>query len=165
MKTVLAAAALAASVCAGPLAAQGTVAFGGLRHDSALPVEVAADSLAVDQADGSATFTGNVRVSQGDMRMTAGEVRVAYADTGGGIESLAASGGVTLVNGAEAAESQEAVYTIDDGTVVMTGDVILTQGANALSSDRLVIDLNAGTGRLDGRVRTVFRPGDTGTGE
>jgi lipopolysaccharide export system protein LptA len=40
----------------------------------------------------------------------------------------------------------------------MTGDVVLTQGQSALSSERLVIDLATGTGRLDGRVRTVFRP-------
>jgi lipopolysaccharide export system protein LptA len=41
----------------------------------------------------------------------------------------------------------------------MEGDVLLTQGQNALSSERLSIDLNAGTGRLEGRVQTIFVPG------
>jgi lipopolysaccharide export system protein LptA len=43
--------------------------------------------------------------------------------------------------------------------VEMEGDVLLTQGQNALSSQRLSIDLNAGTGRLEGRVQTIFVPG------
>ena len=41
----------------------------------------------------------------------------------------------------------------------MEGDVLLTQGQNALSSQKLRIDLNAGTGRLEGRVETIFMPG------
>ena len=41
----------------------------------------------------------------------------------------------------------------------MEGDVLLTQGQNALSSEQLSIDLNAGTGRLEGRVKTIFVPG------
>lgn len=145
-----------------PALSQTGVAFGGLSHDTSLPVEVTADRLEVDQADGSATFVGNVVVGQGDMRMSAGEVRVEYA-TGeastGEIERLFASGGVTLVNGSEAAEAAEAVYTIDTGTVVLTGGVILTQGQNALSADQLVIDLQAGTGTLTGRVKTIIQSG------
>jgi lipopolysaccharide export system protein LptA len=69
-----------------------------------------------------------------------------------------ATGGVTLVNGAETAEAQEAVYTISDGIVVMTGDVLLTQGTSAISGSRLNVDLNAGTGLMEGRVTTVFVP-------
>lgn len=144
-----------------PVLAQGTdIAFGGLSHDTSLPVEVASDSLQIDQADGTARFSGNVLITQGEMRLSAGEVRVVYASGAAGrISEMQASGGVTLVNGAEAAEAQEAVYSIDRGTVEMTGDVLLTQGQNALSSNSLVIDLNSGTGTLEGRVRTVFQSG------
>ena len=41
----------------------------------------------------------------------------------------------------------------------MDGNVLLTQGQNALSSERLDIDLDKGTGRLEGRVQTIFVPG------
>ncbi|WP_102110304.1 LptA/OstA family protein [Kandeliimicrobium roseum] len=150
-----------------PVMAQNTnIAFGGLKHDSSQPVEVSSDSLEVNQADGSASFKGNVVVTQGEMKMTAALMTVLYAQGGQGggsqIQKINASGGVTLVNGSEAAESQEAVYSLDTGTVVMTGDVLLTQGATALSSNRLVIDLNAGTGTMEGRVKTVFQTGTNG---
>ena len=151
---------------ASPLAAaaQGAqIAFGGLKHDASLPVEISADQLTVDQADGSATFTGNVLIGQGEMRLSAGKVRVEYTsgagDATGRVSRLVASGGVTLVNGAEAAEASEAVYTIDTGMIVMSGSVILTQGRNALSADRLVVNLTNGTGTMDGRVKTILQTG------
>lgn len=154
---------MAGILSAGAALAQGTsIGFGGLRQDTSLPVEVAADALAVNQTDGTATFEGNVLVTQGEMRLSADNVLVLYAGEGaasGQIRELQATGNVTLVNGAEAAEAQSAVYNIDGGSVVMTGDVILTQGATALSGERLTIDLTAGTGRMEGQVRTIFQTG------
>jgi lipopolysaccharide export system protein LptA len=141
------------------MAQQAQVAFGGLKQDTSLPVEIEADSLTVNNADGSAEFTGNVLVGQGDMRLRAGAIRVEYGADGRTIDRLVASGGVTLANGAEAAEAREAIYTIASGEVVMTGDVLLTQGQTALSGQKLVIDLKAGTGRMEGRVQTTFIPG------
>jgi lipopolysaccharide export system protein LptA len=140
-------------------AQQGTVAFGGLRQDTSLPVEIEADSLTVNNADGSAVFTGNVLVGQGEMRLQAGVVRVEYGTDGTTIDRLFASGGVTLANAAEAAEAREAVYSIASGEVVMTGDVLLTQGQTALSGQKLVINLQSGTGTMEGRVQTTFTPG------
>lgn len=143
--------------------AQGTtLAFGGLQHDASLPVEVAADNLKVDQSDGSAEFTGNVLVSQGTMKLASASLRVEYASDGqaGDIDRMLASGGVTFTNGLEAAEAEEAIYTLSSSAVVMTGDVVLTQGSNAIMGERLVIDLATGTGNMEGRVRTIFQTGD-----
>lgn len=144
-----------------PVLAQGTgVTFGGMRADTTQPVEVSADRLAVNQNDGAATFTGNVIVGQGEMRLSAAEVRVEYA-TGDQrkIERLRATGGVTLVSGPDAAEAAEAVYTIDSGEVVLTGSVLLTQGQNALSGEKLTVNLKSGTGVMEGRVRTILQTG------
>lgn len=154
---------LSIGLLAGQAAAQGTeVGFGPFAHDSTQPVEITAESLSVDQADGTAVFAGNVLVGQGDMRLAASEVRVRYAEsqgtTQGRIESLLASGGVTLVSGQDAAEASEAVYTVDSGTIVMSGDVVVTQGRLALSSQKLTVDLNTGRGLLEGGVRTVLQP-------
>ena len=144
---------------AAALAQDAAIRFGGLKQDTSLPVEVKADSLAVNQADGSATFTGNVLVGQGEMRLSASTVRVEYGQGGKSIEKLHATGGVTLASAKDAAEAREAVYTIASGSVVMTGDVLLTQGASAISGQKLVIDLKAGTGRMEGGVSTIFVPG------
>lgn len=141
------------------VAQNATIAFGGLKQDTTLPVEVQADQLSVNNADGTAVFTGNVLVGQGEMRLTAAEVRVKYAADGKAIDQLLAVGGVTISNLADAAEAREAVYTIDTGMVVMTGDVLLTQGASAIAGQKLTLDLKAGTGLMEGRVSTTFVPG------
>lgn len=162
MMTVLPRAAATVLALVAPALAQETdVGFGGLTQDTSAPVEVASDSLAVDQAEGTATFSGNVLVTQGTLRLAADRIRVVYAGEAddGRIRELRAEGSVTLANGAEAAEAEAAVYDIDAGRVVMTGNVVLTQGQTALSSERLVLDLNSGTGSLEGRVRSVFQPG------
>ena len=136
------------------------VAFGSLQEESDLPVEVNADSLSVDQDNGSAVFSGNVRISQGTMRISAPEVQVFYNDSSSGIARLEASGGVLLVDGPDAAEAQNAIYSIEDGTVVMTGDVLVTQGVNTLQSEKMTVDLETNTARMEGRVKTIVRTGD-----
>ena len=140
-------------------AQQANIALDGLKQDPSLPVEIGADQLAISQADGSATFTGNVAISQGALKLAAAMVVVEYTDDGQGIRSLHATGGVTFASADDAAEAREAVYTIETGQIVMTGDVLLTQGSNAISGQKLVIDLTAGTGVMEGRVQTVFQPG------
>ena len=140
--------------------AEGTnIAFGGLKADTTLPVEINADALSISQADGMAVFSGNVMVTQGVMKLSANEMRVQYAADKKDIEKLFASGKVLLVNATDAAEAEQAVYTIASGQVEMTGNVLLTQGQATMAAQKLVIDLKTGTGRLDGRVTTTFVPG------
>jgi lipopolysaccharide export system protein LptA len=140
-------------------AAEGTnVPFGAIKADPTLPVEVTADTLDVNQADGTALFTGNVVVGQGEMRLSAQRVQVIYNAEADGIERLEAEGDVVLVNGPDAAEADRAEYTVGAGVVVMTGDVLLTQGANALTSDRMTVNLTTGTANMAGRVKTILNP-------
>lgn len=162
MKSFLASTALIIALLAAPLtaAAQGAdVALGGADYDADAAVEVTADSLSVDQGDGSAVFEGNVLVVQGDLRLSAGRITVEYRD-GGGIARLVASDGVTFTSGAEAAEAQEATYELGSRRIVMSGDVLLTQANTAISGERLTIDLESGTGRVEGQVRTILQTGD-----
>jgi lipopolysaccharide export system protein LptA len=159
LRHVVALCTLLAIAAALPAGAQ-TVAFGGIRADTTAPVEITADSLSVDQTDASATFSGEVVIVQGAMRLTAAVVRVEYGKDGQNrIERLHASGGVTLVSAAEAAEASEAVYTVISGLIVLQGDVLLTQGPNVLSGQLLTVDLTTGQATMQGRVQTTLQPG------
>lgn len=137
-------------------AAAANLAFGNSRETSDLPVQVEADQLDVNQKDGTATFSGNVLISQGEMLLSAPTVLVVYAEDNKKIIRLTASGGVTVANGADAAEAQNADYDIDAGTVLLTGNVLVTQGQNVMSGDRVVLNLDAGTAVAGGRVRTTL---------
>ncbi|MEI2685310.1 MAG: lipopolysaccharide transport periplasmic protein LptA [Cypionkella sp.] len=140
--------------------AEGTnVTFGGIKADTSLPVEVTADSLSVNQADGQAVFSGNVLVTQGEMRMTAAEITVQYEEGGKGIKTLHATGKVLLISAADAVEADTALYTIATGQVALTGSVLLTQGQATISGQQMLVDLKSGTGKMQGRVTTTFIPG------
>jgi lipopolysaccharide export system protein LptA len=160
MRSVLAAVIVAALA----LPASGQQVPFGESHDAGQPVEITSDRLDLDQAAGTAIFTGGVKVGQGALRLAADRVEVFYDEGGeesGTVRRMVATGNVTLSNGEQAAEGERATYEVATGIVEMEGDVLLTQGQNALSSQRLSIDLNAGTGRLEGGVQTIFVPGST----
>lgn len=139
----------------------GQVAFGNTQQDRNLPVEVTSDSLSVNQADNTATFTGNVVIGQGEMRLAAPEVLVVYLPDRSGIESLRASGGVTLVSGDDAAEAERADYNISTGMIELRGNVLLVQGTNAITGETMFVDTSAGTAQVSGRVKTILQPGQS----
>lgn len=162
VRSLLWSAILGLAVCAGSVTqslAQGAgISLGVSNHDSTSPVEITSESLELDQAGGAAIFTGNVIVAQADIRMTCQNMRVEYGEGGQNqIKVIRMSGGVTFVSATDSAESDQAVYTLDDEMLVMTGNVLVTQGPTALSSDRLVYDLQSGNGRLEGNVKTVLQ--------
>lgn len=137
--------------------AQTNINLGGIAADPTAPVEVTADSLTVDQATGTAIFSGNVLIGQGDLRVAAQQVQVVYDGDTGDITLLLATGNVTFVTETEAAEAETADYNLRAGTLTMTGNVLLTQGASAISAERMTVNLTEGTAQMDGRVRTVFQ--------
>lgn len=152
---------LSFAALSGPAFAQDTqVAFGATQQDASLPVEVTADSLDINQATGTAIFSDNVLIVQGEMRLSAQRVLVVYSADAKSISKLEATGGVTLVSGQDAAESERADYSIDDGLIVMTGNVLVSQGPSAITADEMSIRLEDGTAEMSGRVKTILQTGD-----
>ena len=155
MKTVIAL--LMALASASPAFAQTNINLGGISTDPSAAVEISADNLSVDQDTGTAVFSGNVVIGQGALRLSAGSVRVVYAEETGDIAQLMASGGVTFATDTQAAEAASADYNLTTGQLILSGNVLLSQGASALSADKMTVDLTSGTAQMSGRVRTVFQ--------
>lgn len=80
------------------------------------------------------------------MKLAAGEVKVSYGADKKSIETLVASGGVTVTNLGDVAGAKEALYTIASGVIVLSGDVLLTQRAVGDGGLRLTINLRTGPG-------------------
>jgi lipopolysaccharide export system protein LptA len=146
-------------------ASSAEVQFGEGGPTSGQPVEVTADSLQMDRDAGTALFRGNVLIVQGPLRLSGAEVDVLYGPGVEGetqVERVEARGGVTLVNGSDAAEGEEAVYSVASGEVVMTGDVLLTRPDAAMTGERLRVNVDDGTGVMEGGVTVVFTPENGG---
>ncbi len=136
----------------GPALAQGPgSALKG--HDSSQPVDIAAERIEVQDRADRVLITGNVDVRQGNLRLNAPRITVAYASTDGiDIERIDATGGVVLRSPEETARSQSAVYDLGQGIVTMLGNVQLTRGGDNVQGGRLVIDLDTGRAVMDGGV-------------
>ena len=144
----------------GAAAQEATLAFEGLRSGAGQPVEITADVLSVNQKDSTASFTGNVLVIQGELRLSADEVLVDYLQGDKSkIDKLHANGHVLLATSSEAAEAENAVYSLTTKQIEMTGNVLLTQKDSAITGQKLTVDLATGTGKMEGRVKTVLQPG------
>lgn len=139
------------------------LSMGAMKVTADQPVEVTSDELQVDQTANTATFKGNVIVIQGDMRLSSNSVLVEYGPSEPGgrsrIQKMTATGEVIMTSPTESAEGREAVYTVADRTLVMTGDVVVTQGPSVITGQRMVVYLDTDTAVMEGRVRTVIETG------
>ncbi|MBC6443230.1 MAG: LptA/OstA family protein [Rhodobacteraceae bacterium] len=139
--------------------AQGTsISISPTPRDNSLPVEVTADNLTVEQTTNSAVFTGNAKVVQGALVLSANSIMVRYNNEQSAIDLVEATTNVIFSNGAEMAEARRGIYRVASGRIDLTGDVLLVQGSNAISGDALTLDLNTSTGAMTGNVKSVFIP-------
>lgn len=150
-------AAMALSLLPVTLFAQtGGISFDTSSFDRSLPVEVTADSLTVSQDTGIATFSGQARVKQGELRLGADEITVIYNADQSQIKEIRAAGSVVFTDGTDTAEAQTAIYDIGSENVELSGDVLLLQGSTAIAGDRMDLDLKSGRASIQGNVRTTI---------
>ncbi|MEM8978711.1 MAG: lipopolysaccharide transport periplasmic protein LptA [Pseudomonadota bacterium] len=133
-----------------------SIAFGGIANAPDAPVEITADALSLNQEAGTAQFNGNVVIGQGTLRLSAARVDVFYKAGAQEIDRMEATGGVTLVNGEDAAEARRADYNLSKQQLIMRGDVLVTQGPNALMAEEMILNLETGQAQMQGRVRTIL---------
>lgn len=150
-----------------------------LQHDTGLPIEITADSLEVLQEQNIATFQGNVDAVQGDMVLSADQLRVHYRSGADGepapagdssIRRIEAEGNVFLSSPRETAQGAVGTYDVAANRVTMEGSVVLTRDDNVIRGERLEMDLVSGRSQMfaaipstEGgdaaqRVRALFTP-------
>ncbi len=151
MSRTLAIASLAAFATTAALAGS---ALGQARHDTAAPIDFAAQSIELQDRANRAILSGGVRITQANMTLTAARVTVSYTgqviDGSPSVSRFDASGGVTVTRPDQTARAQYGVYDINRRVITMLGGVTLTQGANTVSGGRLTINLDTGRASIDG---------------
>jgi lipopolysaccharide export system protein LptA len=163
-------------------------ALQGFQQNRGQPVQIEASRLEVRDKDKVATFTGSVKVVQGDTTLRCKSLRVFYdqqskdgqqaqaatqasqtmkaaAPGPGGssqISRLEASGGVTVTQKDQTATGDTALFDMKSNTVTLAGNVLVSQGPNVMRGERLVVDLTTGVSRVDagkGPVRMLIQQG------
>lgn len=162
---------LSLGLLAGPLLAQTTVSdpagFGSLAESADEQVNVTANALEVDENASTATFSGEVVVIQGDMRLEAPMLVAIYGEGGpSDLENFTTSGGrTTMETEDQTVVADTAFYDFSLRVLTFTGDVVVVSASGTVGAEKLVIDTRAGTSSFsgsqssDGRVTSTFTPG------
>jgi lipopolysaccharide export system protein LptA len=145
---------------AGPAWAQG---FAGV--DSNAPVDYAADRIEVQDRAHRVVLSGNVDITQGDLRLRAQRITVNYTRAGSlQIQRMIAGGGVQVQRGNQSARGDVAVYDLNRRIITMAGNVALNRGGDTLNGGRLVINLATGVSSVDGQSSGAAGIGGTSRG-
>ena len=149
----------ARSFLAGAIAAGiAALAFGSTAGAQAIsgfntnqPVDYAADRIELQDRQKRVVLSGDVQITQGDLRLTAGRTTVAYTDNGSlRIQRIDATGGVVVTRGDERATGSAGVYDFNRRVIVLSGGVHLRRGTDTLNGGRLTMDLKSGLSTVDG---------------
>src|SRR5437899_12498160 len=179
-----AAAALAlALIASGDALAQGAMsgvpnAMQGFSQNRDQPIQIEAAALEMRDKKKEATFSGNVKVVQGDTTMTSKTLVVFYdsppspaarpaattkaatksapiqsATPGPGgsssMKRLEARGSLVVTQKDQVVTGETAVFDTKTNLITMLGGVVLTQGKNVLRGDRLMVDMGTGVSRVE----------------
>jgi lipopolysaccharide export system protein LptA len=152
-------------------------AMQGFSQNRDQPIKIEAASLEMRDKKKEATFSGNVKVVQGDTTMTSKTLVVFYDSTsapaaapapaakatksapiqsttpgpGGSssIRRLEAKGSVVVTQKDQVVTGETAVFDTRSNLITMLGGIVLTQGKNVLRGDRLMVDMTTGVSRVE----------------
>lgn len=152
-----------------PLAlAASTAATAQSSHNSAAPIDFGAEHIELQDRANRVLLTGNVRITQAEMTLTAARMTVTYTGEiqqgSPQVSRLDAAGGVTVTRPDQTARSQYAVYDLNRRVITMIGGVTLNQGSNIVQGGRLSINLDTGRATIDGSGVGGSMPGTTSQG-
>ncbi|MGH6675387.1 MAG: LptA/OstA family protein, partial [Xanthobacteraceae bacterium] len=181
------------AVAQGPQSGQRGLLPGARGQDQNQPVQIDARSLDVHDKSKTATFSGNVKVVQGDTTMTCKTLVVFYGheigitgnkpvaatnSTSGtvpdaqNIRRIEARGGVTVVSRDQTASGDLGVYDLATKTITLSGNVVVTQGKNVIHGARVIVDTVTGNAHVEsapgsarGGVRALIIPQKGQNGE
>ena len=169
-------------------------AMQGFSQNRDQPIQIGAASLEMRDKKKEATFSGNVKVVQGDTTMTSKTLVVFYENSGqsaqqpanakaakaapmqaatpgpsgsSSIKRLEARGNVVVTQKDQVVTGETAVFDTKTNLITMLGRVVLTQCKNVLRGDRLLVDMTTGVSRVEsdsGRVQGLFINNQQGQG-
>ena len=142
-----------------------------IRRNSNEPINVSADNFIAEKEPVKSgpgvingTYSGNVVITQGDIRMRADTVRINVIANKP--NKIYADGNVVVVSASGTATGDHGVYDVAPRLVTLTGHVVLTKEKDVMRGAQLTVNLVTGVAQLGGgvagthggRVQGLFTP-------
>jgi lipopolysaccharide transport protein LptA len=128
------------------------------------PLSIESEELEAYQKEGARRllFRKNVRVKQGDLRLTSAALEAVYPADSSQPDRLTATGNVILVQGTRNARCDTAIYDRASAELTCRGSAVYREGDNRLSGDVIEIDLTTERVRVTGSAAVLIEPEDSG---
>ncbi len=128
------------------------------RNNANADINVSSDTFQADLSAKTGTYSGNVIVTQGDIKLRASSVRVTTLN--GDPDKVIATGNVVVDSPASGtATGENGVYDVKPKTVTLNGNVVLKKGKDVMRGARLTVNLVTGSATLGGGVKSQGTPG------
>lgn len=149
-------------------------AFAGFGSNDGEPIDIEASELRVEDGNNTATFVGDVVVTQGETSLKTQRLKVFYVGSGASqqaqesavqqrISRLEAAGGVYISSKDQTARGDAASFDMNREVMVMTGkEVVLSQGPNVVVGNKLTVNLKTGQANLTAGSGKVSGQGNGG---
>ncbi|KPH59239.1 LptA/OstA family protein [Novosphingobium aerophilum] len=126
-------------------------------HNSDAPVDFGADRIELQDKQGRVVLTGNVDITQADLRLRAARTVMDYT-AGNQVQRITASGNVVVTRQDQIATGDTAIYDFNQRIITMVGNATLKRGSgDTLRGGRFVMDLKSGVSSASGgRVQGTF---------
>ena len=162
------------SVLVASLAVVFSSAVYALPSDRQKPLSLLADRATFNEKTGVTTYSGNVIIEQGTMKLQASSI-VANLDANKQISVITANGGpakfqqqLDAAKGLAKGQAQKIVYNAQTGIITLTGNALLEQDGSSIRGATLRYSMNKGdieaigtpnsSGSSNGRVQIVIPP-------
>lgn len=146
--------------------------------DSDTPIKVASDNARLDDQKGTATYSGNVRVSQGEAVLTADKV-VLYRGNSQNLSRMEATGNPATYKQPQTeqapavyAEGRTIIYEAKEERIIFEREALIRQQGDRFRGNRIVYDLGerivtASSSENDDqdRVEMTIQPDRDGTND
>lgn len=119
----------------------------------------------VDYATNVATFYDDVFVNDPDFKMWSDEMTVYFNDGMQTIKKVIAVGSVKLEKEERRAKSEHAVYTVNDGRIVLTGDPMVKKGEDVLTGDKITFFRDDNRMLIEPKAKLIIYSPDDSTME
>ena len=117
------------------------------------PINISSDSFQADLNAKSGTYSGNVIITQADMKLRANLVKLTTVN--GKADKVVASGNVVVDSPKTGtATGDNGVYSVVPRIVVMTGNVVLKKGKDVMRGSQMTVNIATGQMTLGGGVKS-----------
>tara|TARA_B100000676_G_scaffold207392_1_gene203567 strand:- start:647 stop:1153 length:507 start_codon:yes stop_codon:yes gene_type:complete len=131
--------------------------FGSLVTDRTEPIEFNSERLIFNQEKNLAELFDRVKITQGRTILSAKYVKAIYSKYSS-LETVYAEGNVELKSDQDIARADEAIYSLTNNSISLTGNAKLIQGENHLMANQILINTETGLTQLLGSVTTIISP-------